>query len=116
IELFHRPEASGAPDTIFNESVDRVDSKYVAIHDDDDSWHPEFLERTVAVLDAGAKGVVTKTDRVYEKLVGNRIETTKKKPYLNDMRLVSLHRQCFENQLTPIAFIFERETYEKIGK
>ena len=51
-QVFHRDEASNAPDTIFNESIDRIDSEYFVIHDDDDTWHPEFLAQTVAKLDA----------------------------------------------------------------
>jgi hypothetical protein len=50
-KVFHREISSGAPDTIFNESIDRTDSEYFVIHDDDDTWHSEFLEYTVAHLD-----------------------------------------------------------------
>lgn len=116
IKLFHRPKASGAPDTIFSESIDRVESMYVAIHDDDDSWHPEFLERSLELLETGSKGVLSRTDRVYERLESSEIKPIKSKPYMKNLKSVTLERQCFENQLTPISFIFERATYEKIGK
>ena len=116
IKLFHRGEASGAPDTIFNESIDRVNSDYVTIHDDDDTWHPEFLQSTVSLLESGAKGVVARTDRVYETYKNNIIKRIKTQRYMPDMEAVSLYRQCIDNQLTPIAFIFSREAYQAVGK
>ena len=116
VKVFHREASSGAPDTIFNESIDRVDSTYVAIHDDDDTWHPEFLERTLAVLESGAKGVVVRTDRVYEEVGETEIKHAKTKQYMPNLTEVSLYQQCTENQLTPIAFIYRRDVYEEIGK
>ena len=116
IKLFHRKTPSGAPDTIFNESIDRADSTYVAIHDDDDTWHPEFLERTLHVLDSGKKAVVVRTNRIYETFKDSKIKRIKSEPYMPEMVAVSLYRQCIENQLTPIALIFSRDAYKAIGK
>lgn len=116
IQVFHRTSASGAPDTIFNESIDRVDSVHVAIHDDDDSWHPEFLARTVKLLDDGAKGVVVRTDKVYEELKDGTIKTRKTERYQSDIKAVSIYRQLIDNQLTPISFIYQRDAYKEIGK
>lgn len=116
IQLFHRPESSNAPDTIFNESIDRVESELVAIHDDDDTWHPEFLERTLRILDAGATGVVVRTENVYEEVHGATITKKRTSPYMPDLRAVSLYRQCLDNQLTAVAFVYRRDAYEAIGK
>lgn len=116
IQLFHREEPSGAPDSIFSESIDRVDSEYVALHDDDDTWHPDFLKVTVGALEAGAQGVVVRTDNIYEKLEGSRIIKKKESRYLPDLRAVSLYAQCLDNQLTAVAFVYRRKAYEEVGK
>lgn len=116
IKLFHRETASGAPDTIFNESIDRIDSTYVVIHDDDDTWHPEFLERVLPILESGSMGVVARTDRVYENINGNNIVFKKSQDYMPDLTAISLYRQCYENQLMTISFIYQRKAYEKVGK
>lgn len=116
VSVFHRKEASNAPDTIFNESVDRVSSTYVAIHDDDDTWHPTFLEQTVACLEAGSKGVLVRTDKVVEKFNGKKLTTVKVSQHFSDVQSVSLYRQYLDNQLTPIAFIYSRKAYETVGK
>jgi glycosyltransferase involved in cell wall biosynthesis len=116
IKVFHRSQSSNAPDTIFNESIDRIDSDYVAIHDDDDTWSPDFLRLAVEMLDDGSQGVVVRTDKVIEKVSGKRISLIKKTQYMHDMKAVSLYRQCIDNQLTPIAFIYRRSAYEEVGK
>lgn len=118
INLFHRPEPSGAPDTIFNESIDRVNSEYVAIHDDDDTWHKDFLLQTIKSLDTNASfgGVVVRTDKIIEKVNNKSIKIIKSERLLPDLQAISLYRQCIDNQLMTNAFVFRRSAYEKVGK
>lgn len=118
IELFHRSESSNAPDTILNESIDRIDSEYFAIHDDDDTWHSQFLERTVEYLDEqkDAAAVVVRTDKVVESLQGGLIKEKKRSQWMPNVRVVNLYRQCIDNQLTPIATLFRRDAYVQVGK
>ncbi len=116
ITLFHREVSSDAPDTILTESVDRVKSEYVALHDDDDTWHPEFLERTIALLDSGAAGVAARVDNVVEEVAKRGFKLGKTWPYMPDLRAVSLYRQCLDNQLPTIGFVYRRDAYEAVGK
>lgn len=117
IRVFHREISSGAPDTLFNEAIAKVDSDYIAIHDDDDTWHPEFLQYVVQGLDSGAHGVVVRTDNVYEKRIGEHvIKRVKTNRYMPNMHAVSLYQQCLDNQLTAVAFAYRRKAYEEVGK
>lgn len=118
IELFHRSEPSNAPDTIFNECIDRVKSDYVAVLDDDDTWHKDFLEQVTKCLDdtKSIGGVVVRTDKVIERLTGDSLQTLKAERLLPDLQAVSLYRQFIDNQLMTNAFVFRRDAYEKIGK
>lgn len=116
IKVFHRETASHAPDTIFNEAIGYVDSGYIAIHDDDDTWHPDFLSKTIKLLDDGAAGVVVRTDKVIEEVRSNdEIIPLKQSQYLAHIRAISLYQQCAENQLTPISFIYRRSAYKDVG-
>lgn len=119
-KVVHRPKSSNAPDTIFTESVDAVDSEYVVIHDDDDTWHENFLLKAVSKLDESDErvgGVVVRTDKVMEELLSNgSIRTINSKPWLPGMKVVNLYRQCAENQLTPISFLYKRSAYIGAGK
>lgn len=118
IKLFHRTHPSGAPDTIFNESIDRVDSEYVAILDDDDTWHKDFLLQTTQNLDndASIAGVVVRADKVIEKIKGNSIKILKSERLMPELQVISLYRQFIDNQLSTNAFVFRRTAYEKVGK
>ena len=118
IKLFHRAEPSNAPDTIFNESIDRVNSEYIAIHDDDDTWHEDFLLQTIKYLDntKSIAGVVVRTDKVIEKINDDSIKIIRSERLMPDLQAISLYRQFIDNQLMTNAFVFRRTAYEKIGK
>lgn len=118
VTVFHREKASNAPDKIFNESIDRVDSPYFAIHDDDDTWHKDFLQTTVPYLDEhGLIGaVVVRADKVIESVQGSAIVPKKRSHWMPDLKAVNLYRQCIDNQLTPIATLFRRTAYQTVGK
>ncbi len=118
IQLFHREAPSGAPDTIFNESIDRVESEYVAILDDDDTWHKDFLLQTVKCLDENQSfgGVVVLTDKVIEKLSGRSIEILRTERLYPELEVISLYKQFMDNQLMTNAFVYRRSAYEKVGK
>ena len=118
IQLFHRASSSNAPDTIFNESIDRVDSEYFVIHDDDDSWHPDFLSTTVKYLDAHEQlgAVVVRTDKIIEEQRLDSIKELRRTSWMPDIKVINLYRQCIDNQFTPISTLFRREAYEAVGK
>lgn len=119
IKLFHRSEPSGAPDTILNESIDRIDSEYVAILDDDDTWQEDFLLQTTKCLDDNnddVGGVVVRTDKVIEKIKDGSIDIIKSERLMPELQAISLYRQFMDNQLMTNAFVFRRTAYEAIGK
>ncbi|HVX24106.1 MAG TPA: glycosyltransferase [Candidatus Saccharimonadales bacterium] len=118
ITVIHRDTPSAGPDTIFTESVDLTKSNYVVIHDDDDSWHPDFLARTTTYLDEHPNlgGVVTRTDKVIERVEGDGVKTIKTFQLMPEVKVINLYRQCVDNQLTPIAFVYRRQAYEAVGK
>jgi glycosyltransferase involved in cell wall biosynthesis len=118
IKIFHRVRPSNAPDTIFNESIDRVDSEYFAIHDDDDSWHSDFLMTTVKYLDEHKPqgAVVVRTDKIIERVEAGKIQQDKRTVWMPNLRAVSLYQQCLDNQLTPIATLYRRSAYVDVGK
>jgi glycosyltransferase involved in cell wall biosynthesis len=116
IRVLHNAGSAGmvaASNRVIRESR----APFVAVHDDDDTWHPTFLERTVRHADElEAMGVVATTDHVVERVDGDAIvelERTRLFPGVSD---VSLYRLCFENYATPIAFLYRRVAFESIGE
>jgi glycosyltransferase involved in cell wall biosynthesis len=113
--VVHHAEPAGLfspPNGPIRESL----STFVAVHDDDDSWHPSFLAQTTARLEAtGAKGVVATTDRVVERVDGAQIVALERRRLHPGLRFLNLYAMCFENFATPISFLYRREAYEEVG-
>ena len=96
-----------------------VDSTYLTIHDDDDSWDKNFLAETVAFLSEKGDdyvGVVTGTTYVSEEIVADRVEVRSSRPYNPWLRSINLAEMAAGNLFAPIAFVFKREIYEKAGR
>ncbi|MEM1131240.1 MAG: glycosyltransferase, partial [Pseudomonadota bacterium] len=102
-----------------NSGIMACDSDYIVIHDDDDSWRPEFLERTLAFLDspAGARygGVVSHSLYVSEEVQGDRVIEHEERPYNDWVRNVQLSEMACGNFFPPIAFVFRRAVWERVG-
>lgn len=95
-----------------------VDTEYVVIHDDDDTWDPEFLNETVGYLDRNknVKGVVTHSKKVYEKVINNEIKIQKIKPFNEDLKdVISLYDMIKNNLYSPISFVYRSSVYKEIG-
>lgn len=118
IKVVHNTVSKGM-EAASNKAIKSVDSQYVAIHDDDDTWHAECLEHVVHSLEANQEsmGVVVRTAKVTEELSadGRSIVKLKDEPWMPDLRVINLYRQCIDNQMTPITFFYKRSVFEEIG-
>lgn len=95
-----------------------VDTEYVVMHDDDDTWDNEFLRKTVGYLEENKSvmGVVTHSNKVYEKVVNDTIKIHKIKPFNTDLKdIISLYDMIKNNLYSPISFVYRSSVYEKIG-
>lgn len=107
-----------------NIGVRASSSEFVAIHDDDDSWHPEFLARCVAFMDSDLKprlgceygGVITHSVRVDEEMQKDGVRILSSRPFNTWMDGVSLSRLAAGNTFPPISFLFRRAVFEKVGR
>lgn len=100
-----------------NLAIRSVSSEFLAIHDDDDSWEPGFLQRTVEFLtgERGAPygGVITMANHISEistpagPLIRNR------RPYRTTKSVQFMDMAC-ENLFNPIAFLFRRDIFDRL--
>lgn len=117
ITVCHNAESLGM-EAASNVGISAVDSDYIVVHDDDDSWEPRFLETTVAFLRRNAgvyKGVVTGTTYVSEEIAGEDVIEHGRKPYMSWVRNVQLAEMAAGNFFAPIAFLFRRDVHDAIG-
>jgi glycosyltransferase involved in cell wall biosynthesis len=95
------------------------ESRYVVIHDDDDSWHPAFLQRCTGFLDTNpyphVAGVITYTVRVLERITHDRVVFERKEPFNAWCKSVTIYRMAASNIFPPISFVYERRVFDQIG-
>lgn len=116
VKVVHNDMSSGLVAAL-NKAVKSADSEYVAIHDDDDSWHEDFLSETTSYLEfTKAYGVITVVDIVEEKIENGTVTEIKRGRGLEPVRgVVSIFEQCLANYATPITFLYRRSIFEEIG-
>lgn len=91
---------------------------YYAVHDDDDSWHPNFLEKTVTYLDThpGVGAVVTRCQIVREQVNADGTCTELEREVLSrDSHGLSLVDMLIENYTPPISQLIRREVADRVG-
>jgi glycosyltransferase involved in cell wall biosynthesis len=98
-----------------NAALAAADSSFVAIHDDDDTWHPSFLERALAAL-GDRVAVVTQSYRIIERVENGSIEEISRELYEPWQKYeISLFRLAESLTFPPIALLFRREVLGQIG-
>lgn len=100
-----------------NDGVSAARGTYVALHDDDDLWHVDFLRETVGFLDATpeAIAVAVPTDVVFEEYEDGR--WVEKGGYLWSPpgNVVTLFDLLLHNRVVPISMLTRRAAYDEIG-
>lgn len=116
VQVIHRDMSTGM-EAASNHGIQATTSTYVVIHDDDDTWEPNFLQQTAGYLDRfpDAPGVVTWSNRVDEEITDNRIIIRKKYPYNHGLLSIYLSDLAISNQFPPISFLFRRSFYDSVG-
>ena len=100
-----------------NVGLDAQESKYFAIHDDDDWWEPEFLARTVDYLDSNAEhvAVFTRCDVVREHIQDGILVEDERELLAADLHSATLIDTLVVNANPPIAELIRREVADSVG-
>lgn len=115
VRVIHNTQSAGM-EAATNKAVKSVDSVFIAIHDDDDSWHPTCLQEAMAHLEThSAMGVVVTADKVIERMVGTTVHTVSVERWLPGTKTIGLYEMCSDNYATPITFLYRRSVFERIG-
>jgi glycosyltransferase involved in cell wall biosynthesis len=104
-----------------NLGVRAADTEFVVIHDDDDSWEPEFLSKCVNFLNsprahsAGFDGVITRATRVSEEIQGDHVIIHRHEPFMPWVSDVQLVQMAVGNFFAPISFVYRRSIFDEVG-
>ncbi|MBP2316092.1 glycosyltransferase family 2 protein [Azospirillum soli] len=114
LQVIHNPESLGM-EAASNVGIARSHSRFIVIHDDDDSWEPTFLEETAGFLEQSAgryHGVVTQAWRIVEDAETLEEQERGLVPPVDNITAATL---VATNLFPPIAFLFERAAYAEVG-
>ena len=116
VTVLHHERSRGM-EAASNAGIAASSSEYLVIHDDDDTWHPEFLARTVRHLDLrpGNAGVGVRTEIVQERIEGDRIVETGRAPFSPEIHELMLGDALRYNRCVPIALLYRRELHTEVG-
>jgi len=116
VRVIHHRESAGM-EAAANAAIRASENPWIAIHDDDDTWDPRFLERTVAWLaehpDAPAVGV--RTEIVWERIEGDRVSELSREIFLPELTQVTLAQLLRFNCCVPISLLYRRTALEAVG-
>jgi glycosyltransferase involved in cell wall biosynthesis len=100
-----------------NAALAAVPSELAVLHDDDGTWHPDFLARTVAYLDEHPDdmAVATRSEVVVDSLDPARPELEVRRVMAPDEPAISLVSLIAHNYVPPVSLVFRRSVHERLG-
>lgn len=117
-QLIHNDTSVGM-EAASNIGIKASYSDFLVIHDDDDSWHPSFLNKCVTFLETNhypsVAGVITHSVRILERIEGSTIIRDRTEPFNAWLNNIALFRMAASNVFPPISFVYKREIFAKIG-
>ncbi len=116
VQALHLPDRRGM-EAASNAALEGIATDCFAIHDDDDAWHPRFLETTVAALTArpDAVAAVTAVVRVHETMQGSRVWPVREEEMPLDEGRLTLRGMIGHNPFPPIAALFRTSLLSSVG-
>ena len=122
VGIIHNPESLGM-EAASNRGIAYGDSKYLIIHDDDDSWAPNFLESSINELKkqqqkaSSIRGIVCHATCVIEHIEENEVIIDDMYPFKEnpDGGIIGIFQIAAGNLFPPISFLYERSILKDIG-
>lgn len=100
-----------------NAGVLATTAPLLVLHDDDDTWHPDFLRRAVGYMEAHPErgGVVSRIEIVWERRVPSGFEVVDREIFQPRLSAPTLADTLLYNRFVPIAFVYRRSLHEELG-
>jgi glycosyltransferase involved in cell wall biosynthesis len=115
--LYIKVQSMGYMEVGSNSGISASQSKYVVVHDDDDTWDPNFLAETTSYLQVNPEyqGVVSLTTQIFEIIEASSIKFVSKVPYNPGLKSIYLSEMAKFNLFPPISFLYRRDALDAVG-
>ncbi len=118
LTVIHHPESKGM-EAASNAAIRQAAADLVAIHDDDDAWHPDFLAEATAFLsspgNAGFIAVTTGCTLIRERIERDEVLESDRTLWPHGRGIIDFEKLIIGNQFPPICMVFRHGVLEKIG-
>ena len=100
-----------------NAGVLATSAPLLVLHDDDDTWHPDFLNLAVDYLDAHPErdGIVSRIEIVWEEEQNGELVPTDRTMFQGQLSDPMLGDELLLNRFVPIGFLYRRSLHEELG-
>lgn len=100
-----------------NAGVLAAAGEFLVLHDDDDSWHRDFLTRAVEYLDArpDRQGVVSRIEIVWEREENGHFVVDEREEFQAQLTAPLLTDTLLFNRFVPIGFLYRRSLHAELG-
>ena len=99
-----------------NAGIAAAEGEFLAIHDDDDRWAPEFLERMIDFLESSdAAAAVCRSQIVEEVWNGSRYSVRARFDFGPDLDRITSTDLKSRNLFPPIALLLRRNAFQAVG-
>lgn len=113
--ILHRERQHGM-EAASNAGIAAAPGDVIAIHDDDDSWNPEFLERLLAWMqERGYDAAISRSRLVREAWNGRAYERRHVVEFGPELDRIDASDLAAANAFPPIAFLFRRSVFDEVG-
>ena len=116
IHVLHLDDRVGMEEAS-NIALQASSSEYFVIHDDDDTWKPAFLERTVAAMSThrDAAAIVTGVTKIHELSRGKTLRPQASEDFYLTQERLTFDGMLGNNTFPPIAALFRRSLLNTVG-
>lgn len=118
VHVIHNSNSLGM-ESASNIGIKSVSSRFISIHDDDDSWESDFLKVAVGYLESNSipsiKGVVIHARMIREKIVDEEVFLVGSSSMNKNLTSITLPQISEVNVFMPISFVYERSALDCVG-
>lgn len=117
LTVIHHEQSKGM-EAASNAALEKAVGDFIVVHDDDDAWHPDFLQQTTVFLNDEKNnnyaGVITGCDLITEQIDDDVVREIRRKKFLIP-QYISFSSVLVHNVSPPIGFLIRKSATDAVG-